>query len=1327
MVQSNEQKFDIRNWLEFNSQGRANCPCCERSKGKRNTNLALIPNTDGAYKCHASHTPEEIRAALGAPPPGQYDPNWQPPQQHPQPAKPPQPKKDYRIDQNQIAEYHQRLTAPGDRNPQLAADTKQATNWLHRRGIHQGIIERYQLGLAYYKQGNTYWPCIAIPIPSGEEGKFYLKKRVAPWLSDSERPADLPRWVQLGVPATVWLTHNHPDATSTWYCEGEWDAIRLGWLAQQRQESVAIACATCGCGSVPKPDQLHKLPGKIFIFYDRLDELKTNGTRAGDEGAKKLKTALGERGYIAQVPMPTDSTIKGWDVSNALDVGYTWSDFETAAENATAVARHIIHIPTWEGEYADEQEPGQQQWQWYQGHEEFWQKVADFFRNGSNSREGGNHKPPNPALMGQILSNKYRNKLLWSSEHCSWMAYEQERSGIWKPITVCHLESIIDKTLTAEGICANNSYIANTVGKMKRILHEPNWSLKEKPINQFLPFTDGVYELATGILHSHDPNFRLSWCLPRPYQIPAIQQQAGWSKIRAWLESATRNDPKAMNILLCYAAAILRGRNDLQKFLHLIGIGGTGKSTWANVMEMLIGSENTATPRLTEIETEKDAVAELMTKRLVIFADEDGSPNKMQNFKRLTGQDTLEGRMLYKSRVQFKFQGMAIVTSNGPIFKGVGASWLARRLLMLKFDYKPPASEVRNLIKEFESEMSAFTLYLVSIPNETITRVLNGVGVGMSSTAWEDRVRADSIASWMNEETIHDATATTRIGDNKDEWKDCEYEPTKSTLYGSYHYYCTRTGQHPVSRNNFTPNLLELCREGLGWEKVEKVRDSSGRRCIKGLRLRGDGDRHIPAIDDLLAASQTSDSSTDSPSDGLSDGPSDGLSDSSKPSSSKHSDDSDGKLPQNFSQNSCSQNASANEKAGASERSLEESRNQDNSCSDFGGSTVQHGTAEFEGSGVKPESSSAKFEGSNVNLEGSSTKLESSAKPESSVSLEGSVNLESSSVNLEGSGAKLESSGVKLEKVSSPKTVSAVTTESQQSFQAVSEAVREVVSEAVSFQTEVDMTDLDIYDNWNLGLQLLVIEKTSKFLAAVGTLAGFNFQEDGSMTCLVNFPGFEKPLRYPPSWLAEYTPTLAVEAISERLERCQNSEELDEVRQAFASEKLRAASVVLARRNPEAYQKIRGWVMPNAATGKRSLSSSASSDVNYQQLDLFGTEQLAPQPMRTSSVDVVKESDVNLLAGTVKESDDNLLAATVKESDDNLLARHYVKDELESLPALKAGDDCISTATGERLQVLTIFEALPNLWFAKIKYADGFVAESRLSFLRPLTPEELLG
>ena len=79
-------------------------------------------------------------------------------------------------------------------------------------------------------------------------------------------------------------------------------------------------------------------------------------------------------------------------------------------------------------------------------------------------------------------------------------------------------------------------------------------------------------------------------------------------------------------------------------------------------------------------------------------------------------------------RSHFRFPGMAVVMSNGPIFHADGGSWLTRRILMLAFDHKPPSDKVRDLEAEFEPELSAFTNYLLSIPNDEITRVLRRIG-----------------------------------------------------------------------------------------------------------------------------------------------------------------------------------------------------------------------------------------------------------------------------------------------------------------------------------------------------------------------------------------------------------------------------------------------------------------------------------------------------------------------------------------------------------------------------------------------------------------------
>lgn len=354
--------FNIQDWLEFRN-GRASCPCCETEKGKTNSNLSLVPGSNGAYKCHAGHTPTEIRAVLGAPTPqrptGLSDPLPRLNAKRPQLVSE-KLKRDCTVDESYVCRSVERLLRHQG-EPQ-----RQALAWLEGRGFTRQTIEHYQLGLEQLtvkpdrnapEEKETYWAiAIFIPVP-GWSGRYYKKMRVAPWLTGDVRPDYLSRWSQFGVPTTIWFAYKPEGATQTWFAEGEWDAMRLGWIARQQRKKVVIACSTGGCGTVPSVDQLDGLPGDIVIFYDRKDEPKKNGQRPGDEGALKLASALGGRGRVGLVPMPHDCNVKGWDVSNALDEGFSWEDFEQAAVEAAVPAAEVKDVTSDTFPLGDSQNP----------------------------------------------------------------------------------------------------------------------------------------------------------------------------------------------------------------------------------------------------------------------------------------------------------------------------------------------------------------------------------------------------------------------------------------------------------------------------------------------------------------------------------------------------------------------------------------------------------------------------------------------------------------------------------------------------------------------------------------------------------------------------------------------------------------------------------------------------------------------------------------------------------------------------------------------------------------------------------------------------------
>ena len=208
------------------------------------------------------------------------------------------------------------------------------------------------------------------------------------------------------------------------------------------------------------------------------------------------------------------------------------------------------------------------------------------------------------------------------------------------------------------------------------------------------------------------------------------------------------------------------------------------------------------------------------------------------------------GRKLYKDPINFHFNGLALITANQPCFPASGISWLKRRIIQEEFRHHSSRPNI-YLQKQLEPELSAFTQYLLSIPVAEIERILSPESAGLNLTFWEDRIQADPLASWINDHIIHEVGAETAIGSDKDEWKEGDYDPTKSTLFGGYNLTCRQGNSIPLSKNKFSANLVELCQSVLGWRDVAKIRKGDA-RYIVGIRFRTAADSAILPLDQTL-------------------------------------------------------------------------------------------------------------------------------------------------------------------------------------------------------------------------------------------------------------------------------------------------------------------------------------------------------------------------------------------------------------------------------------------------------------------------------------------
>ncbi|MFW6358644.1 MAG: DUF3854 domain-containing protein, partial [Chroococcales cyanobacterium] len=345
--------------------------------------------------------------------------------------------------------------------------------------------------------------------------------------------------------------------------------------------------------------------------------------------------------------------------------------------------------------------------------------VKQWEKQFSQSSSGKVNKIPPADEVAEQISEEYRNRLCYNNESGCWMRYEADFPGMWSPETDEMIESIVCTILSSWGIrgYGSHSYITNIVKKLRCLLLERKWF--ERSPKELLPFRNGVLEVATQKLLPHCPGYRLTWQLPRNHNSKA----ANWNHINAFLEHLADGDTDTKEILICFCNAVLKGRKDLHKFLHLIGAGGTGKSTFGRLLMDLIGVANVYSGTIEDWCQNRFESANGYRKRLIIFWDEDEQTRKIGKFLSLTGDDWIRAEEKNKTPFQYQFQGMVLVCSNFPIFEGSAASRVARRVIEIPCHNPVLPEKRRDLTEEFEPELDAFTNYVLSLPDSHVSAV----------------------------------------------------------------------------------------------------------------------------------------------------------------------------------------------------------------------------------------------------------------------------------------------------------------------------------------------------------------------------------------------------------------------------------------------------------------------------------------------------------------------------------------------------------------------------------------------------------------------------
>jgi putative DNA primase/helicase len=354
---------------------------------------------------------------------------------------------------------------------------------------------------------------------------------------------------------------------------------------------------------------------------------------------------------------------------------------------------------------------------------------------------------PPANVTASVMAEIYRDKLAWESEYQLWRHYGAKHDGVWSEETVESVRGLIHAHLRTlpDSPAFNAGYVSSVLTILQSDLEVKDWNE-----SNLLPLRDGALEIDSGELLTHSPSNRFTWQLPFKWEDRGI----GCEPIEEFLLKITGHRQIA-EVLLAFLSAIVTRRSDLQRYLELIGGGGTGKSTYMALAKALAGDDNAVTSRLSLLEKNQFETAKFYKKLLVLFPDSERWQGEVSVLKQLTGQDPIryERKGVQQCR-DYVYEGMVILSANEPPESSDRTSGQERRKLTIGLDNRIPEYEGRNLIEEFKSFLPGLLKRVLEMPRERVTALIKHTERNVPALAakkWEQMVETNPIAAWVDE------------------------------------------------------------------------------------------------------------------------------------------------------------------------------------------------------------------------------------------------------------------------------------------------------------------------------------------------------------------------------------------------------------------------------------------------------------------------------------------------------------------------------------------------------------------------------------------------
>ena len=261
-----------------------------------------------------------------------------------------------------------------------------------------------------------------------------------------------------------------------------------------------------------------------------------------------------------------------------------------------------------------------------------------------------------------------------------------------------------------------------------------------------------------------------------------------------FMKQVSMGDPKKMQFLYEVAGYCLLKRSIFEKFFIFKGTGGTGKSTFCNLIMRMVGKKYVSTVKLNQFD--QDYYLATMIDKLVNI-DFDASDKKTLEdsgrFKSITCSEPVSVRQIYAAVVEMVSCATIIINANHMPKIADKSDGLYRRMILVEIDHKIQNPDPKFLEKVTDNDMEYFFYKAVEAIHLALQRGGFIINESEQALKLKFQIGQSNLKKWLQSFQICIS--------------DLAHKST-SELFQEYKSFCIENNCTPSTKNNFIEELL---------------------------------------------------------------------------------------------------------------------------------------------------------------------------------------------------------------------------------------------------------------------------------------------------------------------------------------------------------------------------------------------------------------------------------------------------------------------------------------------------------------------------------------